>query len=335
MARRRAQGVVGVSMAQGLVGPAIPGIAPAAYVQHMLHGQDRDWPQTNCYVDLWIEMLHAMGHEPRAALAFTLAQDFEGDQFTFFKFPLEDLAALYGVETTELAIYDSVEAHCAAQIARGRPVLVEVDGFFLPDTRGVSYQLEHTKTTIGVNALSPDERRLDYFHNEGYFSLSGVDYDSVFGKANGPETLFPYVEFVKLGGPRPDDMRAAARALWAKHFARRPRTNPIAAFGARFAEHAQAVGAREPAFFHKYAFNTLRQLGANFELCAAGLDWLDATAFAGAAAEARTISSGAKVLQFQLARATARKKYEALEPAVAPLAAAWDRLMDAIAARLG
>jgi hypothetical protein len=324
-----------VSVAHGLVGPAIPGLAPESYAQHMLHGQDRDWPQTNCYTDLWIEMLHAMGHEPRAGLAFTLAQDFEGDQFTFFKFPLEDLSLLYGVETTELAIYDSVEAHCAAQIARGRPVLVEVDGFFLPDTRGVSYQLEHTKTTIGVNALDPAARQIDYFHNEGYFTLSGEDYDAVFGKANGPHTLFPYVEFVKLGGPVSDDMRAAARALLARHFARRPRANPIAAFGARFAEHAQAVGAREPAFFHKYAFNTLRQLGANFELCAAHLDWLDAAAFADAATEARALSSGAKVLQFQLARATARKKYEALEPAVAPLAAAWDRLMDSLAARLG
>ena len=324
-----------MSVAHGLVGPAIPGLAPESYAQHMLHGQDRDWPQTNCYTDLWIEMLHAMGHEPRAGLAFTLAQDFEGDQFTFFKFPLEDLSLLYGVETTELAIYDSVEAHCAAQIARGRPVLVEVDGFFLPDTRGVSYQLEHTKTTIGVNALDPAARQIDYFHNEGYFTLSGEDYDAVFGKANGPHTLFPYVEFVKLGGPVSDDMRAAARALLARHFARRPRANPIAAFGARFAEHAQAVGAREPAFFHKYAFNTLRQLGANFELCAAHLDWLDAAAFADAATEARALSSGAKVLQFQLARATARKKYEALEPAVAPLAAAWDRLMDSLAARLG
>jgi len=317
------------------VGPAIAGIAPESYARHALHGQERDWPQTNCYTDLWIEMLHAMGHEPRAGLAFTLAQDFEGDQFTFFKFPLEDLALLYGVETAELAIYDNLEAHCAAQLARGRPALVEVDGFFLPDTRGVSYQLEHTKTTIGVNALDPAARRLDYFHNEGYFALSDADYAAIFGTANGPEKLFPYVEFVKLGGPVPADPRAAARALWAKHLARRPRANPIAAFGARFADQARAVGAREPAFFHKYAFNTLRQLGANFELCAAGLDWLDATAFGDAATEARAISSGAKVLQFQLARATARKKYEALEPAVAPLAAAWDRLMDSIAARLG
>ena len=323
-----------MSMAHGLVGPAIPGLAPESYAQHPLHGQDRDWPQTNCYVDLWIEMLHAMGFDPRAALAFTLAQDFEGDQFTFFKFPLEDLSLLYGVETTELAIYDSVEAQCVEQIARGRLVLVEVDGFFLPDTRGVSYQLEHTKTTIGVNALSPQARRLDYFHNEGYFSLSGEDYDAVFGKANGPAALFPYVEFVKTGGAETGEQRAASFALLAKHFARRPAANPIAAFAARFTSQARAVGERAPAFFHKYAFNTLRQLGANFELCGSYLHWLDADAFDAAAQEAKVLSSGAKALQFQLARAAARKKYDALEPAAAALAAAWDRLMAAVGARI-
>ena len=319
-------------MTQGLVGPAIPGLSASAYRQHRLHGPERDWPQTNCYTDLWIEMLHAMGFEPLAALGFTLRQDFEGDQFTFFKFPLEDLAMLYGVETTELAIYDSLEAQCLTQIRRGRPALVEVDGFHLPDTRGVSYQLEHTKTTIGVNALNPQARTLDYFHNEGYFALAGADYDAIFGKS---DALFPYVEFVKLGGGATRDLDAAARALLAKHFAARPQANPIAAFGAHFVEQARMVGDREPAFFHKYAFNTLRQLGANFELCASYLDWLDAAAFVEAATQARVISTGAKALQFQLARATARKKYEPLEAAVAPLAAAWDTAMAAIGSHVG
>ena len=321
-----------MSMTQGLVGPAIPGLSASTYQQHMLHGPERDWPQTNCYTDLWIEMLHAMGLEPCAALAFTLRQDFEGDQFTFFKIPLEDLAALYGVETTELAIYDGVEAQCLTQIARGRPVLVEVDGYCLPDTRGVSYQLEHTKTTIGVNALDPQARTLDYFHNEGYFTLAGADYDAIFGKS---DALFPYVEFVKLGDTPIADTRETSRALLGKHFMARPRINPVTAFGACFVEQARMVGDREPAFFHKYAFNTLRQLGANFELCASYLDWLAPRVFAEAATQARVISTGAKALQFQLARATARKKYEPLEAAVAPLAAAWDTAMAAIGSHVG
>jgi hypothetical protein len=76
---------------------------------HVLHQGERVWAETNCYVDLWIELLHGYGLDPRAALAFTVTQDFEGDQFTFFKFPLEDLDKLYGLQVQELAIYDSLE----------------------------------------------------------------------------------------------------------------------------------------------------------------------------------------------------------------------------------
>ena len=72
----------------------LKGLNPADYRPHELHGAGRDWPQTNCYVDLWIEVLHSMGYAPEAALGFTLLQDFEGDQFTFFKFPPEDLELL-------------------------------------------------------------------------------------------------------------------------------------------------------------------------------------------------------------------------------------------------
>ncbi len=73
-----------------------PGLDPETYSVHALHSQERMWPETNCYVDLWIEVLNALGLAPEAMLGFTLTQDFEGDQFTFFKVPLEDLEALYG-----------------------------------------------------------------------------------------------------------------------------------------------------------------------------------------------------------------------------------------------
>ena len=59
---------------------------------HSLHRSDRCWTETNCYVDVWIEVLHALGLDPTAAGAFTLSTDFEGDQWTFFKFPPEDFA---------------------------------------------------------------------------------------------------------------------------------------------------------------------------------------------------------------------------------------------------
>ncbi|MGO7223652.1 DUF1839 family protein, partial [Rhizobium ruizarguesonis] len=88
---------------------------------------ERAWPETNCYIDLWIEVLATSGVAPEAMLGFTLTLDFEGDQFTFFKVPLEDLEALYGIRATELAIYDRVERHVEVQSARARLCLIEMD----------------------------------------------------------------------------------------------------------------------------------------------------------------------------------------------------------------
>ena len=104
---------------------------PSSYQRHRLHTQERNWAETNCYVDLWIELLHAWGFEPLAAMPFTLAIDFEGDQWTFFKFPLADLWELYGLNVQELAIWRPVLSHVEEQVGRGRPVLVELDSFYL------------------------------------------------------------------------------------------------------------------------------------------------------------------------------------------------------------
>src|SRR5207253_8592962 len=78
---------------------------PARYRRHAIHGENRVWAETNCYVDVWVELLHAWGFDPVAALSFTLAIDFEGDQWTFFKYPLGDLYQLYGLDVQELAIW--------------------------------------------------------------------------------------------------------------------------------------------------------------------------------------------------------------------------------------
>ena len=38
---------------------------PGTYRRHAIHGEDRIWAETNCYVDLWIELLHALGLRAR------------------------------------------------------------------------------------------------------------------------------------------------------------------------------------------------------------------------------------------------------------------------------
>jgi hypothetical protein len=309
---------------------------PEHYVAHALHDSARDWPETNCYVDLWIEILNASGLVPEAALGFTVEQDFEGDHFTFFKFPPEDLAALYGLHVRELALYDRLERHLAEQAARGHLTLVEVDAVHLPDTRGVSYQLEHSKTTIAIQAIDPAAHRLHYFHNAGFFALDGADYDAIM--ASDAQGMFPYTEFVKRRGEplAPAALAQRACTLLDEHMLFAPRENPVRRFAAAIEEQAAQVSARDPAFFHKYAFNTLRQLGANFELLGGHLDWLTAQGergFEGAIEGCRTISGTAKTFQFQLARATARNRIAGLGAMLEGLGNAHDDVMARLRAR--
>ena len=305
------------------------------HVPHALHGPDRIWPETNCYVDLWIELLHLHGLAPEAMLGFTVRQDFEGDQFTFFKPSMADVESLYGLRLEELAVYDGLEAHARVQTAQDRPVLVEVDAWHLPDTAGTTYGRAHAKTTIGILGLDPEARELDYLHNAGRFTLEGVDYDGLFAAA----VLPPYAEFVKAVGPPLPRERLAAASLdvLRGHRARAPSRNPILAFRDALTVSAAALVQRPLTVFHAYAFNTTRQLGANFELLGAHLAWLhaaDVADLAGAADAATRLSTEAKAFQFQLARAFSRRSAgglaERLDDLASTYAAVFAALDDAL-----
>ena len=78
-------------------------------------------------------------------------------------------------------------------------MLVELDSFYLPDTAGTAYRREHVKSTVAVVEIDVPERRLGYFHGQGYYHLSGDDFESVFrlSAVGNSEMLPPYVEFVK------------------------------------------------------------------------------------------------------------------------------------------
>jgi hypothetical protein len=320
-----------------------PTLNPADYARHPLHAMTRDWPETNCYLDIWIEVLASCGVPVEACLGFAITQDFEGDQFTFFKVPLEDLEKLYGIRVTELAIYDRVERHVLEQIGRGCLTLVEMDSFYLPDTQGTSYRKDHGKTTVAINRLDLENRTMDYFHNLGLHRLDGEDFDGIFhmNAEEGSLPFLPYTEFVKFpngfqtGGVQ---IVETALGLLANHLARRPRTNPVAAFAEVFPEQVAAMSERPFDFFHLYAFNTLRQLGANFELFSAHLDWLGANQVDGlesAGDAARRISTTCKTTQFQLARAVMRKKFDKLPSALQPAVDAWDEMTAQLDSRLG
>jgi hypothetical protein len=309
-----------------------PRVTVENFRPHVLHGPDRCWTETNCYIDLWIEILHALGLPPEAALGFAAAQDFEGDQFTFTKFPLEDLESLYGLKATELAIYEPVEQHVVRQMARRRMCLVEVDPYFLPDTEGTSYRVEHGKTTIAPNRLDLAVRRLEYFHNASYAVVEGEDFDGIFPAwEEGKPGMLPYVEFTTLEPRRrtPQGLRAIAWELFARHMTRRPQANPIRAFQAAAPEQVERLNGQQS--FHAYAFHNLRLMGANFELLGSGLAWLqpdDPRALA-----CRRIAETAKTAQFQLARTVLRRKLDGFAQTLDPAADAWDELFGIAQAR--
>lgn len=305
---------------------------PSTYQRHLIHGADRAWAETNCYTDVVIELLHGLGHEPIAALPFTLTIDFEGDQWTFFKFPQADLFELYGFDIQELAVWRSLDEHIEEQVAAGRPVLVELDSYFLPDTTGTAYKLAHVKSTIAVNEIDIERRHVGYFHNQSYYFLDGADYSDAL-QIDGlvhERMLPPYIEYVK---PRRDFVAPTGKqrletslALLSKHLARLPRENPFGRYKARFSEDLDWLLKGDIERFHAYSFATLRQYGACYELSETYLRWLSEQGVDGLATATsafQQISQTAKAFQFQLARSMARKKPLDLSPLDA-MGAQWD-----------
>jgi hypothetical protein len=313
------------------------GLDPITWARPALHDGDRVWIETNCYVDLWAELLPALGHPAEAALPFTVLQDFEGDHFTFAKFPLDDLRVLFGLAVQELTIYDSVEAHALEQLGRGRPVLIEVDAHWLPDA-DLAYRQQHVKTSVAAVALDPAARRLGYFHGVGYHVLDGEDYDGLFRSRAAAGTLFPYVEFVKRDGKAlaGGALVAASVALLRLHLKHRPATNPVTGWRMALPQHFERLAVRDMDFFHLYAFNLPRQFGANIEMLGTYLNWLGTHGEDGlteAALACRRIAEAAKTLQFQLARMSHRRKFDAAALKLGPIEVDYAFIMSTLAAR--
>ncbi len=321
---------------------AIRGVEPSEYIAHSTHRGERVWSESNCYVDLWTELLHGNGYEPLACLPFTIGTDLEGDQWTFFKFPLADLYQLYGIDVFELNVWRPLVVHVEEQLALGRPVIAEMDSFYLPDTSGTSYRTGHVKTSIGIQMLDREARRLGYYHGIGYHELGGDDFDGVFrigSRLADPEFLPPYVEVAKLDARTPlegDRLVSGSIELLREHLRRRPRANPFRRYQPRFDADLRWLESESLSTFHGYAFATLRQAGASFELAADYLDWLTAKGEAGldvATTDFRQVAEMAKGLQFKTARLANNRKPFDPAPFLDGMAEAWDRGMRALVDR--
>jgi hypothetical protein len=321
----------------------VAALDPATYRRHAIHANDRAWPETNCYTDLLVELAHGLGHDPVAMLPFTLAIDFEGDQWTFFKPAPADLHALYGFDLQELAIWRPMAEHLVEQVEAGHPVLLEVDSYYLPDTAGSAYRTQHAKTTIGVNDIDMPRERLGYFHNAGYFMLEGEDFRELLQVGGAPHArvLPPYVEFIKwrreFTAPRGAALVEGSLEALRGHLTRAPRDNPFPRFKERFEHDLPSLLQQDIGRFHAYSFATLRQYGACFELAATYVRWLGEHGIAGLAAPAaalQRIAEDAKAFQFQLARSMARRKPLDTAPLDA-MAAHWDGALGELRARFG
>jgi hypothetical protein len=310
---------------------------PSTYQRHALHAEDRAWVEKNCYIDIWIEVLHAQGLDPVAMLPFTVAVDFEDDQWTFFKPPHTELWDLYGVDVQEMTVWQSLVDHAVRQVAAGKLISTEADAFFLPDTKGTDYHAQHTKTTIVIQDIDVEARRLGYFHNAGYYALDGDDFAGLFrlGLPFDPTYMPLFAELIRVDRVvrlSAGELRVRSSALLARHLARRPVSNPVTRFARQFSDDITHLGLQAAglARYHAYAFATVRQLGAAFELASLYVRWLAGASdgpLMDAAAAFQEISGVAKALILKGARAVNAKRAADFGPMLAEAAAAWDRGM--------
>jgi hypothetical protein len=309
------------------------GLDPGTYAPSALHDPHRTFPETNCYVDIWIELLHAQGIDPASMMSFAAMVEFEGDQWTFFKPPPEQLLRLYGIDVHEMQFYRPVLDHVALQLRLGRSVLVEADSFYLPDTAATSYRRGHVKSSIAIEAIDLAGERLRYFHGAGYHELHGEDYRGVFrlGRVFSDDVLPPYVEVARFdAGPRltGEELRSAARDILREQLERKPQTNPWKVFAERLTRDLPELLRGDDRDYHAYAFATVRQCGAAFDSARSFVDWLEPeNQHAHEASEAlgRQVS-GAKALLFRLAR---RRQFDPTAT-LAELAAAWETAMQGL-----
>ncbi len=322
-------------VASGTPVRSLTGSDPGDYRPHSLHADGPAYPETNCYTDVIIELLHARGLEPVAMFGHLVRMDFEGDQWTFFKPPPEDLERLFAVDIHEMQPYRPLEDAIAEQLAADRTIIVELDSFFLPDTASTSYRSQHVKTSVAADAIDRAGERLHYFHNGGLWECAGEDYRSALRMVDlAPDVLPPYTELVRFDAGEPlrgAELRRGAVETLGRHLQRRPATNPFERFGAQLETQLPALLAGDLEEFHAYAFATVRMAGAAFELASAHVRWLLGESGEPSATAMDEIVNGCKAMSFRLAR---RAPFETA-PRIEKLAHAWDQAVTELAQRVG
>ena len=258
--------------ALGLVTDRLWALDPATYTRHALHRGERVWPESNCYVDLWIELLHTAGLRADGGAAVHLAIDVEGDQWTFFKFPSPISTRSTASTSFELNVWRPLVAHVDEQLALGRPSIVEVDAL-LPARHGgyVAIAPSTSRRRLASRRSIVAANRLGYFHNAGYYELDGRDFDGLFASADSdPRVTPPCIEIVKFPELRDRDRAARSSSRIGRSASGPSREaaarEPVPPLRAAAGRRTGLAGTRPLDDFHRYAFATFRQCGAAFEL---------------------------------------------------------------------
>jgi hypothetical protein len=309
------------------------------YPRHPLHFEQRTWPEKNCYVDIWIELTHTLQLDPHAMLAGTLAIDFIGDQWTFFKPSHADLWGLYGIDVEELTVWRPLVEHAEEHLAAGRLICTESDAWWLPDTAGSDYRTQHTKTSIILNDIDVQARRLGYFHNGGYHSLSDVDFDQLLrvavpGEANSLPLFAEWVAIDRRVKRSGREMAQLATALLEGAVQRMPAINPVARFKDRYLSLLDTQAQRGLGYYHSWAFANTRQLGASFELAQSFLLWLGidgGPSCQTAAAACERISTQCKTLILKGARAAVTGRSQGIAEMLETMTLDWQVARDELA----
>lgn len=306
-------------------------LMPEQFQAHaLLHNFEQNFRETNCYSDLVIEIVNGLGLNPIACLGYTVAADFEGDQWTFGKPSHHDLEALYGIRIEELSLYRPLIDQIVTQVKRGSIPLLEADAYHLPDTAGIDYRSNHVKTTIGITTIDVENKYMHYFHNATFAKLEGEDFDGVLKPLASQHKgyLPPYCEMAKLENVTlhsEDDLRAIALESVKFHMRKRPSNNPMQKYADAMSAHQQAIIDGGLPVYHSYTFVALRQLGSSHQLGGHFLRWIaNGNTDLIAAAEAfEQISTLAKTLVLKLARVANSGKQSDLSGVFTELSALW------------
>ena len=241
--------------------------------------QDRIWPETNRFTDIWLGVLCALRLEPSACLPYTLAVDFLDDQWTQFRPSHDDLYMLYGIEVQTLTVWRPLIDHLHEQLSAGRLVIVDVPARSLPDGGGGLLHPRSATETIVINEIDTAQERLGCFHRTNYRVLQGAEYRRLLHPESDPEsqTLLGRAEVINLHNlvrRPPDTLRHLSHQLLEKYLQRVPTRHPLRRWKRRFAHEITLLMSGGPTHYQHWADAGPHQLGAAFELAALYLVWI-------------------------------------------------------------